>query len=169
MPGPPRQSAAELQRRGSWRAKDRARREPTPTPGRPEQPRELDGDEGAVTFWHWLCDQLDAMGVLSHADAAVMAQYCVLRANWERARRVVLVEGQTVMKRGRFGSEEVLRPEARLLLSAAPILLRYAQALGLTPVSRAKASRLDSPEARGSKARKFFAPRLTPDGSDNVG
>lgn len=96
--------------------------------------------DDAKRVWRRITVQLKTMGILSEADADVIAAYCNAVVSYERATQQVdqvgiLVEGR------RDGL--VTNPAVRVQRDAAQLIRQLGSELGLTPSSR---SRLATPE-----------------------
>ncbi|MBD3293248.1 MAG: hypothetical protein GF393_10010 [Armatimonadia bacterium] len=80
--GPARTSKRELERRGSWRAKDRED-DFQPQSGMPRMPAGL--DSVAKTEWRRIINEHDGAGTLARIDESLLEQHCRL---WSRLRSI---------------------------------------------------------------------------------
>jgi len=124
---------------------------PMPTPVAPTCPDWLTAL--AKTEWARVVPELDAIGLLTQCDMAVLAGYCQSYARWQQAEMVIETEGMTYEalvvhpddKAHKGGDQpEVLsttwkpRPEVAIARAEKQAMLRYMTELGLTPSSRAR-------------------------------
>jgi len=79
-----------LDNRGSWRAKTR-RGEPKPQRGKPKCPKYFTKDQKKV--WRNLCELLDAMMLLTHADAHQLERYVVYFCRWRACEEFIARNG----------------------------------------------------------------------------
>jgi P27 family predicted phage terminase small subunit len=115
--------------RGSRAADGRQR--PKGPKGRPRCPSWLP-TEGKKK-WPEVCDQLQAMGILSTADLSIIAVYCSAWADLIRTTAVIEQEGSTVVC-GTGGLKP--HPAVRERQTAMDALRQIAPMLGLTPEGR---------------------------------
>lgn len=106
--------------------------EPRPAAGAPEPPDFLTGI--ALSKWHDLAPQLEAMGLLTRVDGDALAAYCLAWQELAEA-TVLLKDGRTV-----FGSEGSLKahPAIAMQRSALQALRQFASLFGLSPSDRSR-------------------------------
>src|ERR1039458_3931220 len=84
--------------------------EPKPPAGRPDPPAHLAGE--ALAEWGRMVEVLDGLGVLTRADGAALAIYCVAHARWIEARKVIEDSGlfvdSTVIRTKQLNRQGVL-------------------------------------------------------------
>lgn len=137
--GPAPTPTAMLELRGSWRAR-RNPREPRPDPAAPPCPDWL--DEQAREMWTRTAPLLSAAGILTMADANVLARYCRLWSRWRRAEDFIEQYGNTYPIKDDSGAVRYLAqfPEVGIAGKLAQQLTRLEQELGLTPSARSRVS-----------------------------
>ena len=113
----------------------RNRDEPKPTVGRPPMPTSISENEIARDCWNRVCDELQAMRVLTKADVFLLEQYAECYSQWRWLSQMV-AEGNC-REVGSTGSV-VTSPEASQVHKYADRLLRILIELGLTPSARTK-------------------------------
>lgn len=111
--------------------------EPTPRTGTPERPAALDATAAAA--WDSIAPELEAMGVLTLADAAALEALCTAFADWRAACETIREQGATYETQSPKG-DLMLRPHpAQAQKSDADKRLRaWLAEFGLTPAARAK-------------------------------
>lgn len=146
--GPQPLSAAELAKRGSWRAKKRAKEEASaPQPpqvpdglgrGVPSIPRHL--SKQAREIWNRVVPDIDAMGLLTTADGGQLAEYCTTLATVYRLQKHLEKHGFSYEVHAPSGTllSYRKRPEVSQLREAQGRVDRLAQQFGLTPVARSR-------------------------------
>ena len=134
---PPKPSAAKVLH-GTFRADRAAGTEPKPTT-KPKCPRWLAGP--ARTCWRRLVPDLHRVGILTGADADVMAAFCQARSDFEAAARELADwrarTNGTATVSDRFGQ---LKPHPAIAMQATAIsqLRQLGSQLGLTPSGRVR-------------------------------
>lgn len=112
-----------------------------PPPGMPEIPKHL--CEDARAEWERVCHGLNAMGVLTVVDKAVLAAYCTSYALWERSWRAI----NEMAKTGKLGAGLMISTTNGNLIQnplvgsankGAKDMISYASELGMTPVARTR-------------------------------
>lgn len=130
--------------------------EPTYEVAIPDAPSNL--DEGALTEWNLITQELAAKQVITQVDKAILALYCETYSEWIMLGEM-LKENPTVIKTYPTGAEYVT-----LLLgarrSARQELKQYTTELGITPSSRTKVKMIGKAVAEPNKkqalAEKLF-------------
>lgn len=117
---------------GTFRKDRAAGTEPQPA-GKPKCPRWLAGT--ARTAWRRLVPDLVRIGLLTAADADVMAAFCQARADFETAARQLVKEGHTF--EDRFGQPRP-HPAVGIQAKAVAQLRQLGAELGLTPSGRVR-------------------------------
>lgn len=140
-----------LKLRGSWRADARD--------GEPEF-GELDDldppawlDEVAAAEWSRLAVTLAETGVLTVADRAMFAAYCIAYARWVKADLCLTTSGGDVIT-GANG-HPVVNPWSRVARQALVELRACAVQFGLTPSARRGLS-VEKPKPQGVRSRARF-------------
>jgi P27 family predicted phage terminase small subunit len=105
--------------------------------GTPRAPTWLP-DEGKAE-WRRVLPLLMARSILSRADLSVLASYCCAFAQIQQCQRLLNCEGLVV--EGKLGSKG--HPAAQIMHRAQSQMRQYAAELGLTPVSRSRATIVD--------------------------
>lgn len=112
-------------------------REPQARPGRPSCPRSLPA-EGRKAF-RALVRELDAMGIVTKADAVALELLANAYAEWREARDVVEAEGQTYETVTQAGGRMVrVRPEVLIAADAWRRIKAMLTEYGLTASSRSR-------------------------------
>ncbi len=153
--GPKPKSAADKLQAGNPGRRPLNDSEPEPKPGRPECPPEFEGL--ALEAWDWLCETLDAMGLLVKSDVALMALYCDAWADFWKAREEVEDGGLTLT--GTKGGDYV-NPAYNVKTIAKNQLAKYAVELGLSHPSRTRLHAAPDKKPAGDPKGKFFPPKL---------
>jgi P27 family predicted phage terminase small subunit len=126
------------------------RNEPQPRLGVPECPAWLDAD--AQRVWEYTVGELRAMRLATPADRDVLAAYCVMVVQFERATRLVTTAGLLI--RGVKGPGQVVKnPAAQLQRDAAMLLVRLAGEFGLSPRARAEIGNVEPDVSEEELAR----------------
>ena len=109
--------------------------EPTPIVGRPPMPASVEEDQVAKDCWNRVCDELQAMRVLTRADVFLLEQYATNYSQWRWLSQMVR-EGncRDIGNKGNV----VTSPEAQQVHKYADRLLKILVELGLTPSARTK-------------------------------
>ena len=150
------QPLATLKLKGSSHAKYNRKTEPTPSPGSPSRPENLTDEE--LEVYDQIVDKLDHMGVLVITDGKTIERYAHTYVRYWTAAEFVRKNGETFPIRDKDGTLKgvAMLPQAKLLTSLAPLLLRMEQEFGLTPSSRASIQ-LDKTQHEDKTKQKFFA------------
>ena len=109
--------------------------EPTPAVGRPPIPASVEEDPVAKDCWNRVCDELQAMRVLTKADVFLLEQYATNYSQWRFLSQ--MVRDGNCRDLGAKGNV-VTSPEAQQVHKYADRLLRILVELGLTPSARTK-------------------------------
>jgi P27 family predicted phage terminase small subunit len=131
-------------------------REPQPTPGAPEMPRDL--SKAAAEEWIRIVPELEQLGVLTKVDRAALAAYCHAFARWfEAEKRIrkfgVIIEEPVVWRdkslSGRLrvkviGFRHKKNPAVTVSESAQKIMKAFLVEFGMTPSSRSRV-RIEKP------------------------
>lgn len=115
--------------------------EPKPTPGLPTCPAHL--NPSAKAEWKRLVQELDAIGILTRIDRAVLAGYCQSWGRWVEAERK-LAESPPLLRTP--AGYVQLSPWLTIANRERELMLRFMAELGLTPSSRTRLS--VKPQAR---------------------
>ena len=141
-PGQRPTPTAKLALKNSWRAKGRSR-EPKPKPGKPPRPKWL--DTTAQKMWTATSRHLAGMGVLTGADANVLARYCAIWSRWRKVLSFLAKHGdtyETICTPHRPGADATRTikayPQVAILDRLTSQLTRHEQELGLTPSARTR-------------------------------
>lgn len=153
--GPAPTPTEVLNRRGSWRGKKRGGQPPREA-GRPHQPTWFGDAE--LEVWEWLVARMEAMGVLSLADAPAMARYCRTTVRWRKAEQELReAKNEVYPIRGNDGKVKCFQalPHVSIVRDLSLQLLRLEQEFGLTPAARASLGMtLGNPPDAETKGRK---------------
>lgn len=124
--------------------------------GRPDRPRELDGEAGRE--WDRVCADLDESGNLAVADRGILAAYCLAVADMLAARAEISRAGRWIQqpmqsaKGELIGEKTIEHPAVKLLDRASTRVGKLAEQLGLSPASRHRQEDAESPQpAAGNK------------------
>jgi len=138
--GRPKTPTPVLAIRGSWRAKDRAKREPQAPEGLPDKPLWISSSAIPTPeqIWDKLVDDLDKIGTLHQTDGNAMGRYCSILSEWCKAKAFIEKHGDTYSIKDDDGNVKFFAfpqviPYRHLLTQ----ILRLEQEFGLTPSSRA--------------------------------
>lgn len=103
------------------------------------------GDE-AKAIWRKVTAQLYRAGLLAKVDGWMLARYCVLWVEWQRAGSWLTDYGQASLKLTATGQPLAadLWPHARLLMALSAELRRIEQHFGMSPSART-ALRVENP------------------------
>lgn len=150
------QPLATLKIKGSEHAKYHRKNEPLPTPGQPTRPDNLSDLE--LDVYDQIVTKLDHMGVLAITDGKTIERYAHTYVRYWTAAEFVRKNGETFPIRDSSGTLKgvALLPQAKLLNTLAPLLLKMEQEFGLTPSSRASIQ-LDKTQHEDKTKQKFFA------------
>lgn len=135
-PGPKKKPKAILQLSGSWRGKARGKEPEAEPPDKLRCPAWL--EPIAKTTWRNVVQQMKTMGILSMADADMVARYSDTMARWRAARKFIREkgEGYPVYKDGHIVAVRKY-PHTVAASQLLSDLDRMANLLGLSPSARA--------------------------------
>ena len=150
MPGPRPTPTAELERRGSWRAKSR-KNEPQFPASVPSCPKWV-GAFGKVE-WRRIAKLLAERGVVTAIDRNVLAMYCEAFHQFRVAQQTVAEEGATYIS---DKGNTLPHPAARDMATWWDKALKAAREFGLTPAARVGLT-IKEPKANGNGKLKYFA------------
>lgn len=139
--GPPPKPSAQKKLAGTFRKDRAAKREMAPPPGTPPRPDWLDA-EGRKE-WDRVVPQLEALGVLSEIDGAMLADYCAAHALAVKATRAYQKQGLTVTING----QRLKNPNIKIAQEARAQARLLAGEFGLSPSSRSRVSTAAAEEA----------------------
>lgn len=150
-----RKPLATLKLAGSKHAKYERKNEAVAPPGQPERPDNLNDLE--LEVWDYIVDKLDAMGVLAITDGKSIERYAYTYVRFWTAAEFVRKNGETFPVRDKDGNLKgvQLLPQANLLNTLGPQLLKLEQEFGLTPSSRA-GIKLERQQIEDKAKQKFF-------------
>lgn len=113
------------------------KREPKPPAGVPTPPEHLSDEARRV--WFALAPMLDAMGVLTQADAIELEVLCEDYAEWLELKKDIQANGRVQTVTTKSGDEFIRqRPQVGMLQDADRRLKGHLAEFGLTPASRSK-------------------------------
>jgi P27 family predicted phage terminase small subunit len=142
-------------------------KEPKPKRGRPKCPEIVKHDPVAKKYWHWLCCELDEMGILTSADGLLMALLATDYAQLHRAMVKVTEQGEVITT---THGNVVQNPHLSIANGCRRRIRFLCSEFGLTPASRARLQvETESPESR---LRLFAASRgetVNGDGNETDG
>lgn len=160
--GPARTPTAILHAQGSRLAASRAGTEPRFPAGAPKCPAWL--PRAAKAEWKRVAPLLAAQGVLTVADQATLAGYCVAVSELQAATLALESEGRRILVGGRPGGENGERtvggqwqphPAVSQQRSALQALKQYSALFGLDPSSRSRVQAAPAQEKPTGKSRFF--------------
>lgn len=108
--------------------------EPQPREGIPEKPKNLLSKEASAE-WDRIVPELEACGLLTKIDYAVLLGYCQAFGNWSKAVRMVAKHGTVVESPNGL---KMTSPYVTQQNQAAALMRQFANDFGLSPASRAK-------------------------------
>lgn len=106
-------------------------------------PDEVRACPSARAFWKWAVEALVARDMLDNLD---LKSLTIMAGKWSRRtqyRKLIKEKGETFTTEGRYGKQEKVRPEVRLLDQIEKDLLQLFSHHGMTPLAR---HRLNAPE-----------------------
>jgi P27 family predicted phage terminase small subunit len=158
--GPAKTPTPVLAKRGSHRAKSRAKVEPPVIPVEDESkmlpPPYLRHD--AIIIWNRLVPLLQRMKVLSESDFLIVALFCETHAKWREAEDFLVNNGDAYCVANREGEECWRRyPQSSAAKEYVDQLCRLGGKLGLSPADRASLVSGDTSMTtlNANKARHF--------------
>ncbi|HEY1066290.1 MAG TPA: phage terminase small subunit P27 family [Pirellulales bacterium] len=162
--GPKPMSSAELEARGSNRAKGRKAQEQAVAapPTRPAWLGDVRDELNGVLLGAWdeLVAHLDGRKVLSPGDQVALAMLCEAIRDYVKAKRIVWEEGETVP--GARPGTIVVNPMSRVRDKAFHRCFLLLRDFGLTPSARAGAAIMEGAEKKakaiGPDKTRFFTP-----------
>jgi len=101
----------------------------------PEPPQEVKGR--ALAEWNRISPLLDSMRLISHADRAALAAYCIYYADFQNAVEHIAEHGQTVESPNGY---PIASPYIAIRNKSAELMRKYINEFGLSPASRGKVS-----------------------------
>lgn len=132
------------------------KREPKPQRGISDCPDHL--EPCARVAWMKLCALLDAMGVLTHADAFALERLCDCYADILACRELVARDGRTYQTTGANGATLIKANPAVTQLRAADAQFKaYLTEFGLTPAARSKVQAAEPETDKTDPLAEFFA------------
>ena len=138
--GPAKTPTEVLKGRGSWRGDDRDD-EPVAPAEPPVRPAWLSELEARI--WDETVPRLDGMRILSCADEALLASYCIEYAAVQECKEIIAREGRMVETHKGL----VKHPAQLALENAMDKLIKLAREFGLSPASRANVSTEKAPKS----------------------
>lgn len=130
------------------------KREPRVPKGVPIPPDDL--SDGARRAWFAWAPVLDAMGVLTAADAIVLERACECYAEVNELKMELRSGGRVQVVPTKGGAPmERQRPQVAMLADADRRLKSYLVELGLSPAARSKVHATEQPDE--TEADKYFA------------
>jgi P27 family predicted phage terminase small subunit len=123
--------------------------EPLLPAGRPLAPEHL--DQVAREEWDRIAARLESMGVLTEADGAALAIYCVAYSRWIEARRAIDAHG-LVIETSLGGVKP--NPAVSIASACESTMGRILAAFGLTPADRSKVKAAGPAASKLAKFRK---------------
>lgn len=153
--GPPPKPSAVKKAQGTFHKNRSARNEVAPPPGVPPRPAWLDAEGRAE--WQRVVPQLQALGILSEIDGAMLADYCAAHSLSVRATKKYQREGPSVKVNGQVQRHPMIkvaqeaRAQARLL----------AGEFGLSPSSRSRISAPDKDEGLSEANARMKASKVS--------
>jgi P27 family predicted phage terminase small subunit len=157
--GPRPTPTAHLKARGSPRAKQATRHEPTPERGRPECPTWFNDEQRCC--WERLVAQLDVAGVVTRIDGHSLVRYCVAWCRWIRAVAFIEKNGEVYVLKDDSGKAKCTQqwPQVAIAKSLSTELLKIEQEFGMTPSARSRINIDPSSTAGGGQARQTAKPK----------
>lgn len=110
-------------------------REPQPKLGKPRIPDHVQQDDEARREWRRISDSLDEMGLLSTADRAALAAYCISWSRWVDAEEKLRQFGVIVKSPNDYPMPS---PYLTIARDAMAQMVRLLTEFGLTPAARTK-------------------------------
>lgn len=108
-------------------------REPKPRAKRPKAPKHL--SDAALIEWRRVMRILSPMGIVTEAEADLLAVYCSAYAQWVQASEIVQRQGLIVLS----GNETPMRnPALKIVDDQVRVMGRCMTELGLTPSARVR-------------------------------
>jgi P27 family predicted phage terminase small subunit len=97
-------------------------------------------DDDAKKVWAELVTILEAMGVLTSADAYSLTRYCQLLARWKRVEMFIQKYGETYTLTSAAGKVKCILPfpQVGIAQKLSMALTKLEQEFGLTPSARAR-------------------------------
>ena len=123
--------------------------EPEVPPGDVVCPAELTGD--ARVEWDRIAPVLSGMGVLTHADQALLAAYCLAWGRMLHAERELAKTGEVVKSPSGY---PIQNPWLAVCNRAGKDMKGYAEQLGLSPTARGRVSK--APAAKKNPFDEFL-------------
>lgn len=152
--GPAKTPTEVLKKKGSWRGKARAKKEPSSPSANIRVPKEMTKDARKV--WRQMLPKLQTMRVMTEADVNALARYCELLVRWWKANDFLQEHGDTypIYETDAHGNRRIKYvqqfPQVSIVRNLSATLLRLEQEFGLTPAARASldvtASKDDTPD-----------------------
>ena len=122
---------AAQRKTGAKRARIPTRSEPRAEPFTGDAPEDLTGE--ALEIWNVYTPQLQRLGLLSTLDVPIFRDLCVCSAEAFELERHVAEFGNVM--ESRIGGLAA-RPEVAMLNAKRILIMRYRQALGMSPAAR---------------------------------
>lgn len=110
-------------------------REPTPKPGKPRVPDHVRQNPEAYREWKRTSDSLEEMGLLSTADRAALAAYCIAWSRWVEAEEQLRKFGLVIKSSNGY---PVTSPYLSIARETMSQMTRLLAEFGLTPSSRTR-------------------------------
>ena len=95
-------------------------------------------DEAAAAEWRRVCEHLAPAGLLTHADRAALAGYCVAWSRWVDAETHVRDEGTILKPKEGKKAYPVVNPYLRLADTAMKQMRDFLSDFGMSPASRSR-------------------------------
>lgn len=157
--GPPPKPSKVKKLQGTHRKDRAARNELEAKPGVPAMPRWLDAE--GKREWSRVVPQLEALGILSDVDGAMLADYCAAHALAVKATKAYQRQGTMVTQ---FGNR-VKNPNVKIAQEARAQARLLAGEFGLSPSSRSRISAPGTDEGLSSANARMKAAQPGPTGA----
>ncbi len=109
-------------------------------------------DQAAHAEWNRIAPILLAAGLVTDADMAALAAYCVCYARWQHAERQVQALGPVVKSPSGY---PIKNPWLSIAEASLKEVRQWSNEFGMTPSSRTKAAKVAAKKTSG--VEKYFA------------
>lgn len=120
----------------------------------PEPPPPVANLPEAVKEWHRILPQLDALGLVTAADMATLAAYCVAFARWVEAEQKIRETASLIRT---SNGNIVQSPWVSIAHRSQDLMAKFIAELGLSPVARTRLGAAGGKKKQSAIAKKYLA------------
>lgn len=120
----------------------------------PPAPPTVNAMPEALAEWKRIMPELDALGMVTRADMAVIAAYCVAFARWIEAEQKIRETASLIRT---SNGNIVQSPWVSIAHRSQELMLKFLAELGLSPVARTRLGAAGKQKRLSEKAKRYLA------------